>query len=131
MSQKNASFDDLAALRKQAVNDDPHNEREAERKSRPDKKATSKKPKAKPLRKKPIEGKGREKVSATLSPAAIDALREIGLFLINECDERRMNTSAVMDVALQLAASDLKSKKDKVMSILTGLVETDNRRKSA
>jgi len=127
MSQKNASFDDLAALRKQAVNDDPHNEKE----QTPKKKTTSSKPKTEPRTKKAVEGKGREKTSATLSPAAIDALRKIELFMINECGERRMNTSAAMDVALQLAASDLKSKKNDIKSILTGLAETDTRRRSA
>lgn len=119
----------LAAITARAVNDDPHNEKAAKKKSaEPAKKKAVAKPR-RVITEKAQAQKGREKMSATISPAAIEALKGIELFLINECGERRMNTSAAVDVALRLAGESLTENKERIQEILTQLAETDSRRK--
>lgn len=117
----------LAAARQAAVNDDPHGQKKLAKKKTPTKAPSPRRV----LTDKKEQGRGREKMTATVSPAAVEALRAIELFLINECGERRMNTSAAIDVALQLAGENLKGNKGHIQEIIAGLAVTDKRRRTA
>lgn len=114
----------LAAVTAKAVNDDPHNEKSIPKKD----KNSRPKPKAKSLTTKKEQGGGRERTAVALSPFAVDALREIELFLITECGARGMNASAATDIALQLTASNLKKEKDRIQELLVQLRENDGRK---
>lgn len=107
-----------------AANANPH-------KDSAKKKAAKTPPRRRILTDEPEQGRGREKVTATVSPAAVEAIRAIELFLINECGERRMNTSAAVDVALQLAGENLKGNEGRIQEIIAGLAVTDKRRRTA
>ncbi|MCF6283599.1 MAG: hypothetical protein L3K26_00180 [Candidatus Hydrogenedentes bacterium] len=123
MSKTKKLADQLAALRTEAVNDDPHS------------KTTVKEPRKAPAKpqapkaNKMITGK-RERMGINLTAEAVEALRQIELFLMTECDAKSTNHSAAICIALELTATDKKENKDRIKNLYESLMQSDGRRRN-
>ena len=121
MSNKEMA-DKLAALRKQAVRDDPHKS-----KGRKDEKKT----KTPARTAEPVIAGSRERTAVVLTPDAVGALRTIHAFLITDCGAKTASASAAICVALQIAADGIEKKRGAIAELYEKNRQSDGRRKSS
>lgn len=146
MSKNKNMADQLAALRKQAVNDDPHEAEAATATapppSKPDpvaktkkkSKPTAKKSKTKTSKPRPAAAEpmtGRDRTAVSLTPSAVAALKKIQAFLLTDCGGTSASASAAMCIALEIAAEAVQDNPDAIASLFEEVKRTDGRRKAS
>ena len=138
MSKNKDMANQLAALRKQAVNDDPHEAESGTATATPPPEAPKAKPPVTKSKPKPKTSKpqsppvaGRERTAVNLTPSAVDALKKVQAFLITDCGGTSASASAAMCIALKIAAKTIHEKPDMIVDLFEEVKQADGRRKTS